>query len=152
MSFIEKNLANNEKIVYRANLHWWIYVRGILLIVVGIIIVSVASGSKGAAGVGGILAFIGIIALISAFMRSSSSEFVVTNRRIMFKTGALNRKFIELQLNRAEGLRVEQGLLGRMLDYGTLVVTSGGIAEQFSPIAKPYEFKKQINNAIEELN
>ena len=150
MSFIEKNLANNERIVYKANLHWWIYGRGIVLIILGILIGLADKGSQDVTAFGGLLVFCGIVSLILAFMRSSSSEFVVTNRRIMLKTGVLKRQFIELQLNRAEGLRVDQGILGRILNYGTLFVTSGGAKETFSPIANPYEFKKQINNAIEE--
>ena len=149
MSFIEKNLANNEKIVYKGSLHWWIYMRNVLLIVLGIIICSSAK-SNGANAVGGILVFFALIGLLGAYMRSKSSEFVVTNRRIMLKTGVLKRKLVELQLNRAEGLGVDQGIVGRMLNFGSIVVTSGGVKEVFSPIAQPYEFKKQVNNAIEE--
>ena len=150
MSFIEKNLANNEKIVYRATLHWWIYARGILLFILGIVIAKAAGSNEGGSAFGGLLCFAGIISLISALMRARSSEFAVTNRKVILKTGVLKRKLVELQLNRAEGLRVDQGILGRILNYGSLVVTSGSVTESFSPIAKPYEFKKQINNAIEE--
>jgi len=149
MSFIEKNLANNEKIVYKGNLHWWIYMKNILLIVLGIIIISAAKSNVGS-GVGGLFVIFALIGLIGAYMRSRSSEFVVTNRRIMLKTGALKRKLVELQLNRAEGLMVDQGIIGRMFNYGSIIVTSGGVREVFSPIAQPYEFKKQVNNAIEE--
>jgi uncharacterized membrane protein YdbT with pleckstrin-like domain len=149
MSFIEKNLANNEKIVYKGNLHWWIYMKNILLIVLGIIIINAAKSNVGS-GVGGLFVIFALIGLIGAYMRSRSSEFVVTNRRIMLKTGALKRKLVELQLNRAEGLMVDQGIIGRMFNYGSIIVTSGGVREVFSPIAQPYEFKKQVNNAIEE--
>jgi len=150
MSFIEKNLANNEKIVYRAKLHWWIYAKGILLFILGIVIGEAAGGNSGGLAFGGLISFVGIISLLSAFMRGSSSEFAVTNRKVILKTGVLKRKLVELQLNRAEGLRVDQGILGRILNYGSLVVTSGNVTESFSPIANPYEFKKQINNAIED--
>jgi uncharacterized membrane protein YdbT with pleckstrin-like domain len=149
MSFIEKNLANNEKIVYKGNLHWWIYMKNILLIVFGVIIINAAKNNLGS-GVGGVFVMIALIGLVGAYMRSKSSEFVVTNRRIMLKTGVLRRKLVELQLNRAEGLSVDQGIIGRMFNFGSIIVTSGGVKEVFSPIAKPYEFKKQVNNAIEE--
>jgi len=138
MSFVEKNLANNEKIV-----------KNILLIVLGVIITRAAKSDL-ANGVGGIIVFVALIGLIGAYMRSKSSEFVVTNRRIMLKTGVLRRKLVELQLNRAEGLSVDQGIIGRMFNFGSIIVTSGGVKEVFSPIAQPYEFKKQVNNAIEE--
>jgi uncharacterized membrane protein YdbT with pleckstrin-like domain len=149
MSFIEKNLANNERIVYKAKLHWVIYLRGILLIAFGFLFGASAKDSQGLMAFGGFLVFCGIISLISAYMKASSSEFVVTNRRVMLKTGVLKRHFIELQLNRADGLSVDQGIMGRIMDYGSIIVVSGGSREVFSPIAGPYEFKKQINNAIE---
>jgi uncharacterized membrane protein YdbT with pleckstrin-like domain len=149
MSFIEKNLANNEKIVYTAKLHWWIYGKNLLLLALALIIGFNAGNSEGGKAFGGLLVFISLIGLVGAYRRSKSSEFVVTNRRIMLKTGVLKRKLVELQLNRAEGLSVDQGIIGRMLNYGSIIVTSGGVKEVFSPIAQPYEFKKQINNAIE---
>jgi len=148
MSFIEKNLATNEKVIYKGNLHWWIYMKNVLLILLGVIICSSAK-SSGANAVGGILVFFALIGLVGAYMRSKSSEFVVTNRRIMLKTGVLKRKLVELQLNRAEGLSVDQGIIGRMFNFGSIIVTSGGVKEVFSPIAQPFEFKKQVNNAIE---
>ncbi|MCO5935127.1 PH domain-containing protein [Mucilaginibacter sp. RB4R14] len=78
-----------------------------------------------------------------------SSEFVVTNKRVILKTGLIKRKFCEIQLNKSEGLQIEEGMLGRVLGFGKVRITSGGVVEVFSPIAKPFEFKKQINNAIE---
>jgi len=149
MSFIEKNLANNERIVYKANLHWWIYAKNVLLIILGLIVALASGKSEGGKAVGGILIFIALLGFVGAFMRASSSEFVVTNRRVMLKTGVLKRKLVELQLNRAEGLKVDQGIIGRIFNYGSIIVTSGNVTETFSPIAKPYEFKKEINNAIE---
>jgi uncharacterized membrane protein YdbT with pleckstrin-like domain len=149
MSFIEKNLANNEKIVYRGNLHWWIYVKNILLIILGVLICSAAGKSQGVNAVGGIIVFIALLGLVGSFMRASSSEFAITNRRVILKTGALKRKLVELQLTRAEGLRVDQGIIGRIFNYGSIIVTSGNVTESFSPIAQPYEFKKEVNNAIE---
>ena len=117
MTFIEKNLANNEKIVYRGKLHWWIYGRAIILFILGLIIGMNAGKSDGVKAFGGLLIFISLISLISAYIRSSSSEFVVTNRRIMLKTGAAKRRLIELQLNRADGLVIEQGVIGRIFNY-----------------------------------
>jgi uncharacterized membrane protein YdbT with pleckstrin-like domain len=150
MSFIEKNLANNERIVYTAKLHWSIYLKGILLIIIGIIAYVLSKGNIGIAAIGGLLALSGIISLITSSTRSASSEFVVTNRRIMLKTGVLKRQFTELQLNRSEGLIIDQGIMGRIFNYGSLFITSGGAREEFYPIADPYEFKRQINNAIED--
>lgn len=149
MSFIEKNLALNEKIVYTTGLHWWVYLKNILLIVLGIIFVRSSGGTGSASSLGAFIVLVGIIGLIYAFLVSKSSEFAITNKRVILKTGMLKRKLIELQLNKAEGLRVEQGIIGRIFNFGSIKITSGGVNESFSPLAKPFEFKKQVNNAIE---
>ena len=149
---MKNNLANNERILYRAKLHWWIYLKSILLVIVGIIIGLLAKDTKAAdAGytILGVLFVIGVVGFINAYIRSNASEFVVTNRRIMLKTGTIKRKLTELQLNRAEGLRIDQTVMGRVFNYGSIIITSGGVTETFSPVDKPYEFKKEINNAIE---
>jgi len=149
MTFIEKNLANNERIIYRAKLHWWIYGQSALLLIAGL--VAFSFGSKGEAFkiIGGILGLFGLIGMANAYIRASASEFAVTNRRIMMKTGVTKRRLIELQLNRSEGLVIDQGIIGRVFNYGTIIIRSGNLEETFSPVADPYEFKRQINNAIE---
>ncbi len=143
MSFIEKNLSNNELVLYKAKLHWIIYLRGVFWAVLGLLI---GSASYAACG---LLFIVGVISFIMAIITDQSSEFVVTNKRVILKTGLIKRKFCEIQLNKSEGLQIEEGMLGRVLGFGKVRITSGGVVEVFSPIAKPFEFKKQINNAIE---
>jgi uncharacterized membrane protein YdbT with pleckstrin-like domain len=97
----------------------------------------------------GLLVTVGFISFTMAFIVGKSSEFAVTNKRVILKTGLLRRKFCEIQLNKSEGLQIEEGMFGRMFGYGKVRITSGGVIEVFSPIAKPFELKKQVNNAIE---
>jgi len=149
MTFIEKNLANSERIIYRAKLHWWIYGRGVLLLLLGIVVFALWGKTVVVEIAAGLLALIGLVTLLSAYIRASASEFAVTNRRIMMKTGIASRRLTELQLNRSEGLIIDQGIIGRMFNYGTIIIRTGGLEETFSPVADPYEFKRQINNAIE---
>ena len=143
MSFIEKNLSTNEQILYKGKIHWYIYLRCVFFFILGFLTSSLSMG------LAGFLFFVGIISLIIALMVANSSEFAVTNKRVILKTGVLKRRFIELQLNKSEGLRIEQGLVGRMFNFGTIKITSAGVIENFNYLTKPFEFKKQVNNAIE---
>jgi len=150
MSFIEKNLSANERIVYTTKIHWYIYLRSVFLILLGIIIAASASKPGDFVnGLVGVLVFVGVVLFINAILISKSSEFAVTNKRVILKTGVLKRQIIELQLNRAEGLSVNQSVMGRIFNFGSIRITSGGVSEVFSRIAAPFEFKKQVNNAIE---
>jgi len=151
MSFVQKNLSTNEKILYSTGTHWYVYLNGIILLTLGFIIPSSASNNKddSTSTIVAILILAGIILLINSILIARSSEFVVTNKRVILKTGVLKRKLIEVQLNRAEGLTISQGIMGRVFNFGVMKITSGGVTEVFTKIAKPYEFKKQVNNAIE---
>ena len=143
MSFIEKNLSTNEKVIKIAKLHWWIYVKSILVLALALLLL------KDSPGVGAFLLICALIGLIVTFLGRRTSEFGITNKRVIFKTGLFSTKMVELQLNKAEGMQISQGFLGRIFNFGSIRITSGSVIENFSPIANPFGFKKQVNDAVE---
>jgi uncharacterized membrane protein YdbT with pleckstrin-like domain len=71
------------------------------------------------------------------------SEFVITNRRIIIKTGFISRKTVELSLSKIESVNVDQSVAGRILGYGSItIIGNGGTRETFHNISKPMEFRK----------
>ncbi len=133
----------NERINYTGKIHWFIYFRGVFFIILGVL---ASSASRSA---GNFLIFVGLLSFVFSFLIARSSEFAVTNKRVILKTGIMKRQLIELQLNRAEGLQVEQGIFGRIFNFGSIRITSGGVIEKFSLLANPFEFKKMVNTAVE---
>ncbi|MBK8659832.1 MAG: PH domain-containing protein [Bacteroidetes bacterium] len=74
-----------------------------------------------------------------------SDEFVVTNKRLICKTGLISRKTLEMNLNKIETVNVDQSILGRLLGYGTItIIGTGGTREAFEDIAAPVEFRKRF--------
>jgi hypothetical protein len=66
------------------------------------------------------------------------------------ESGVIRRLSIELLLNKIESIAVNQGLLGRALDYGTVVVRgTGGTAEPFTEVRYALEFRRQVQTQIE---
>ena len=64
---------------------------------------------------------------------------------MVIKVGFINRKTLEMVLTKVETIRVDQSILGRVLNYGTIVVTgTGGTNEPFTSIANPLEFRRQV--------
>ena len=89
-----------------------------------------------------------VIAIIEYFY----TEVAVTNKRVLAKKGILHRKSIEILLSQLEGVSVDQTFFGRILGYGTLVLTgSGGTKENFGSISMPFELHKHILEEIEAL-
>ena len=74
-----------------------------------------------------------------------SSEFAITDKRVLIKVGVLRRRSVELLLSKVETIGVDQSILGRVFDFGTIIVTgTGGTKEPFKGIAAPMEFRKQV--------
>lgn len=72
-----------------------------------------------------------------------TSEFAVTNKRVIMKVGLVARRVLELNLHKIESVNVDQSLLGRILGYGTItVIGTGGTRETFDRIANPLAFRK----------
>ena len=152
MSYIEENLLPDEHITYRARLHWIVYAPAIVFLALGIIlIVSGAIHIK----TPGLLIFGIIIVLfspffaLSAWIRRKTSEFAVTNKRVLVKVGFIRRHSLELLLQKVEGIGVDQGVGGRVFRYGTIIVTgTGGTKEPFHKIAAPLEFRRHVQERL----
>lgn len=165
MSYIDKSLIEGEAVLYKARLHWivllWpalfgalIAFLGIGFLVGGVYHSARSNGFSGAMGVVGFLLFLGGVLLIGAgIARRNSTEIAVTSRRVLIKTGMVNRRTLELLLSRIESIGVNETPLGRMLGYGTVILRgTGGTPEPFDRIDQPLEFRKQVQSRIEGLS
>ena len=145
MGYVDSNLLPNEHVTYRARLHRIIYLLPICVLIIAAG-VGFASGSWIA---GGILGLIGLVMWVPPWIRSISSEFAVTNKRVLVKVGLIRRHSLELLLQKVEGIGVDQGILGRILGYGTITVSgTGGTREAFRMIADPLEFRRQVQASL----
>ncbi|HEV3239954.1 MAG TPA: PH domain-containing protein [Casimicrobiaceae bacterium] len=145
MSYIDSNLLEGEHVVFRTRLHWLLFLGPVLLIV----IVLLPSAWFLAAGSWSSYAWIplalGLLVLLPTWIKRQSSDFAVTNKRVMMKVGVFNTRSIELLLGKIEAIAVEQSLLGRLFGYGDIVITgSGGTKEVFSYIQSPLEFRRAV--------
>jgi len=97
----------------------------------------------------GLLIFLAIIAGIDQIITFITSEFIITNKRVIAKIGLIRRKSIEVLLNKVEGIQVNQGILARILGYGTITVGgTGGTKDPFKNIRSPIEFRKKAQEQI----
>ena len=146
MSYIENNLMNGESIVYRTKLHWIVFLWPIIWFVVAIIFFS--SGSDAAAA-GGLFMLIAILTGVASFISFKTSEFGITNKRVIVKVGFIRRNSIEVLLNKVEGIQVNQGILGRILGFGSITISgTGGTKDPFHKIDTPLAFRKKAQEQI----
>ncbi len=150
MSYVESQLLPGETVRHRAHLHWIVFVAPMALsfLFAAIGMPLIAINNLGA------VAWLLLLPLVSApllwaLIIHKTSEFAVTDKRVIIKVGWIRRRTLETLLGKVEGIGVDQGILGRMLGYGTITVTgTGGTKEPFSNISQPLEFRRQVQAQV----
>jgi uncharacterized membrane protein YdbT with pleckstrin-like domain len=125
-SYIDGALIKDEKVVYTGNISLWSLAP---LIIIGFLLLA-AWG-------------IGLIFLLFAFIQYKTTELAITNKRVIAKFGFISRKTIELNINKVESIQVNQGILGRIFDYGSLIISGAGNPQApISGISNPMNFRR----------
>lgn len=142
--YVDKVLQPGESILYRASLNWILYAPGVSVILVAFAIYSVTSNV--------FLHFVallvwlgGLFLLARAWFEWWTTEIAVTDRRVIYKTGFISRKTTEMHMDKVESVDVDQSVLGRILDYGDVIVR--GTGSGLSPIKSvdaPLELRNHI--------
>jgi len=91
--------------------------------------------------------------LLVRYLRWIRTVYAVTSRRVIIQKGILGRDFDEIPVTQVRGVDVHQGLLQRMLGYGSVRVSSEGGTrvgnEDWKGIPKPFRFQKLIEDATQ---
>ena len=147
MGYIRKHLLPGEALVYKARIHLFIFVQPIVILLMGWWFVGMEPGIY--RYLGWLLAFLGAVSLLQRVLIVAGSDYGVTDRRLIFKGGVINRRVNELVHNKIEGIFFTQPLMGRLFGYGTILVTTGGAVDSFPYVADPVDFRIAIYQAIE---
>ena len=130
-SYVDSNLIKDEIVLYRGTLSLWALSGQILL---GVLLLPLAG--------------IGLIFLIAALIKYKTTELAVTNTRVITKIGLISRHTLELNLSKAESIQINQSLLGRLCNYGSLQINGTGTAHTpINGIRSPLEFRRQFMEA-----
>jgi len=143
----------DEEIVYFGSVHWFIFVPGIVLLLIGIGLFGVDSEWVVGPVMGPIVIIFGIGSLVRAIFAKVSTEVAVTTKRVIAKVGFIRRNTVELNHSKVESFTVDQSIPGRMLGFGTLVVNgTGGGKSAFRTIDSPLEFRRQAMETIDSIS
>lgn len=162
MSYIESNLLDDEHLVHKAHLHWIIFIKTFFWLVVAILVYALlppyyyAPAGAEPIPLHKIALFIPVLFTltygIAAQIRYKTSEFGITDKRIMIKLGFIRRYTFENFLQKVESIQIYQSILGRMLNYGSIIVHgTGGSREVYALINDPLLFRKMAQEQIEKV-
>jgi len=152
MGYAERVLQPGETIAYRARLHWIIYFWGMVLVAAAIafaiaaVMLKIENLRLGLMLAALIALFLGLFQMIRAWIVAVNTEIIVTSRRVIYKTGFISRNTVEMNLDKVESVLVEQSILGRMLDYGTVIIRGVGAGlEPVDNIGAPLELHRHVS-------
>jgi len=135
-SYVESALINNERIVYRGQISLWSLAP---LIIIGLLTIQFGG--------------IGLLFIIAAIIRYNTFEAAITTKRVIAKFGLIGRKTIEINIGKVESIQVDQSIIGRMFDYGSIILSGAGNPQAPIPgISDPMNFRRRFMETQEKAN
>jgi uncharacterized membrane protein YdbT with pleckstrin-like domain len=149
MAYIERSLGRYEILLHRARLAW-LYPAGAWSALIVFLSLSAAAYAYELRWLAAVAALAGLALFLVFMVPVWSTEIGVTNQRFIFKTGLLRWSSDELQLDAVEEVRLEQGLLGRLLNYGCIEVRGTGVANIRLPsVDDPVALRRALLDAMD---
>ncbi len=155
MSYVKHVLQPEEKILVDGRISWVIYHRAIFFAVVALAFLALgynfrsnSSAWLGFAGAAAIFGFLALIGAIHAWFIRFTTEIAVTNKRIVYKRGLITRHTAEMNMDKVASVDVDQSVLGRVFNYGSVQILGTGGArgiERLSPIHSPLALRNAID-------
>ncbi|MDP4302493.1 PH domain-containing protein [Leptothrix discophora] len=134
-SYVEGALVQDERIVHMGRISLWSLAH---LLALGVLLLP-AFG-------------LGLIFLVKAWVRYRTTELAVTTRRVIVKSGLIRRSTVEININKVESIQVDQDILGRMFNHGTLIIAGAGNPQApIAGISDPMAFRRAFIEAQEQI-
>jgi uncharacterized membrane protein YdbT with pleckstrin-like domain len=90
----------------------------------------------------------GVVVFFRMMIRKWTTEIGITSHRFVKKTGFISLRTDEIALPNIEGVKVTQGIWGRIWGYGRLRIEGTGVdAVTLPTIADPVGFRRAIETA-----
>ena len=163
MRYINETLLRDEKLIYCSHPHWIIFTPSVFALIIALLFYGYGPNyfALRASFLGGyqlyevcsiIAALIGAYWFISVFITYKTSEYGITDKRVLMKTGWIRRNTIVIFLRKLEALNINQTIPGRMFNYGTIIVIgTGGTQDYYLNVPDPLGFRKRVQQQADLL-
>ena len=155
MPYPRRLLNDHENVTVDLHPHWWFLAAPTIAVVASIAaavttLVTTDSDTtqQSIAGWGSLVALgASAIWLVIRYSKWLTTHFVITNLRIIFRSGLVSKRGIEIPLDRVNTVHFHQGLMERIVGAGDLLIESGGESGQqrFTDIRQPDRVQRVIH-------
>jgi len=151
MSYVQRVLQSGEQVRYISSIHWIVYWLGVAVALLAVVAYWF-SETRFLTGMwrytAYALALVAVVLLIKQWFHWWVTEIAVTNRLVIYKKGLVRRQTNEMNMDKVESVKIDQSILGRMLDYGDVTILGTGEGfETLRTIASPIELRNSITGA-----
>jgi uncharacterized membrane protein YdbT with pleckstrin-like domain len=157
VAFPRRLLNDEEDIALDLHPHWWFFAPQLTAllgsILLGIaVLVAFEDPNEILMGAVGILVFFCLVWFGVRYAVWSTTNFVVTTDRLIYRHGVISKHGIEIPLERVNTVFFSQSLFERMLRSGDLVIESAGEMgrQSFSNVRKPSAVQNEIYRQMED--
>lgn len=160
MHYIENTLLADEHIILATRPHWIVFASATFAFLLALLVLwygpeytisGIKIFSMQIYQVAALSVFVvGIFLLLRAYIDYETSEYGVTDKRILMKIGWIQRTSLEIFLGKVEAVLVDQTIPGRVLNYGTIIIVgTGGTRDPFYNVPDPLSFRKRVQEQID---
>jgi uncharacterized membrane protein YdbT with pleckstrin-like domain len=158
MPYPKKLLNPDETVALDLHPHWWYFFEAAvalgLSIIAGIAVRVVLDSGNTRKYLGYVVLaaiVVSAIWLLIRYLKWVTTNFVITNDRIIFRQGVVGKSGIEIPLDRVNNVNFNQSAFERLLGAGDLLIESGGEdgQQRFTDVRKPQRVQNLIHAQVE---
>ena len=159
MTYPKRLLQDGEELRLDLQPHWWFFGKQILtaLPLVILLIVLAAYHGNTAADWALYVWALGFVVfavwVVIKYLDWRFTHFVVTNKRVVFRTGVISKHGVEIPLTRVNNINFNQSVWERMIGTGDLEIESAGRDGQstFDNVRHPDGVQQEIYRMMEDV-
>lgn len=157
MPYPKRLLNDHEELAVDLHPHWSYFIEPVLALVASIVVTIVVlvafDPDSWLRTLLIVVIVLSALALGWRYVRWSTTHFVVTSDRVIFRSGVLAKSGIEIPLERVNSVHFSQGVFERVIGAGDLLIESGaeGGQQRFTDVKNPDKIQNAIHGQ-KELN
>ncbi|MFZ9629205.1 MAG: PH domain-containing protein [Ilumatobacteraceae bacterium] len=157
MGYPQRQLNDDESVALDMHPHWWFFAESVAALAVSLVTAVVVMGYLDDGAGKDVLTYVVLAMLIVSgcwvalrYLKWSTTHFVITSQRLIFRQGVLGRSGIEIPLDRVNNVNFHQTMFERIINAGDLLIESGGEdgKQRFTDVHNPDDVQNLIHSLL----